>query len=91
MNQINTSFFELFDHVKLNGIYAVEDLHTSYWVDYGGGYKRMGTFNEFSKNLVDSFHAWHSRQANFKMDKYTRTVHSLHYYNSITIVEEGDQ
>jgi len=88
MNQIKTSFLELFDHVKPDGIYAIEDLHTSYWLDYGGGYKRRGTFNEFSKNLVDSLHAWHSRQSFFKIDKYTKTVHSLHYYNSITIIEK---
>ena len=88
MNQIKTSFLELFDHVKEDGIYAIEDLHTSYWLDYGGGYKRMGSFNEFSKNLVDSIHAWHSNQSFFKIDKYTKTVHSLHYYDSITIIEK---
>ncbi len=88
MNQIKTSFLELFDHVKADGIYAIEDLHTSYWLDYGGGYKRIGSFNEFSKNLVDSIHAWHSRQSIFKIDKYTKTIHSLHYYNSITIIEK---
>jgi len=88
MNQITTSFIGLFDHVKENGIYAIEDLHTSYWIDYGGGYKRRGSFNEFSKSLVDSLHAWHSRQSSFKIDKYTKTVHSLHYYDSITIIEK---
>ncbi len=88
MNQIKTSFLELFDHVKAAGVYAIEDLHTSYWLDYGGGYKRRGTFNEFSKNLIDSIHAWHSKQASFKTDHYTRTVHSLHYYDSITIIEK---
>lgn len=88
MNQIKTSFLELFDHVKPDGIYAIEDLHTSYWLDYGGGYKRRGTFNEFSKNIIDSLHAWHSRQRSFKIDKYTRNVHSIHYYNSITVIEK---
>ena len=88
MHQIKTSFLELFDHLKDDGVYAVEDLHTSYWLDYGGGYKRVGTFNEFSKNLIDSIHAWHSRQNSFTIDKYTKTIHSLHYYDSITIIEK---
>lgn len=88
MNQIKTSFLELFDQVKEDGVYAIEDLHTCYWLDYGGGYKRKGTFNEFSKNLIDSLHAWHSRQNAFKIDKYTKTVHSLHFYDSITIIEK---
>lgn len=88
MHQIKTSFLELFDHVKDDGIYAIEDLHTSYWIDYGGGFKRRGSFNEFSKKIIDSIHAWHSRQSYFKMDKYTKTVHSIHYYDSITMVEK---
>jgi 23S rRNA U2552 (ribose-2'-O)-methylase RlmE/FtsJ len=88
MHQIKTSFLELFDHVNDDGIYAIEDLHTSYWIDYGGGLKRKGSFNEFSKNIIDSIHAWHSRQSYFQMDKYTKTVHSMHYYDSITIVEK---
>lgn len=88
MHQIKTSFLELFDHVKEDGIYAIEDLHTCYWLDYGGGYKRKGSFNEFSKNLVDSLHAWYSQQSFFKVDKYTKTIFSLHYYDSITIIEK---
>lgn len=88
MNQINTSFLELFDHVKEDGIYAVEDLHTCYWIDYGGGYKRKGTFNEFSKNIIDSLNAWHSRQSFFKPDNYTKSVHSIHFYDSVTVIEK---
>lgn len=88
MNQINTSFLELFDHVNDNGIYAVEDLHTCYWIDYGGGYKRKGTFNELTKNIIDSLHAWHSKQFYFKADYYTKTVHSIHYYDSLTVIEK---
>ena len=30
-----------------NGIYLCEDLHTSYWPDYGGGYKRRNSFIAF--------------------------------------------
>lgn len=88
MNQMKTSFFELYDHVKEDGIYALEDLHTCYWLDYGGGYRRKGTFNEFSKTIVDSLHAWHSRQSFYKIDKYTKSVFALHYYDSITIIEK---
>jgi hypothetical protein len=33
MHQIKTSFLELFDHVKEDGIYAIEDLHTCYWLE----------------------------------------------------------
>ena len=36
MNQQITSFKTLFPYVKSGGIYIIEDLHTSYWVNYGG-------------------------------------------------------
>ena len=88
MNQLQTTFDELFDHIKPDGIYAAEDLHTCYWLDYGGGYKRSGSFIEYGKNMIDSIHAWHSRQSNFKIDIFTKTVHSLHFYDSILIVEK---
>lgn len=34
--QIN-SFIALFPYVKSGGLYIIEDLHTSYWKEYGGG------------------------------------------------------
>jgi hypothetical protein len=88
MNQLKVTFDELFDHIKADGIYAAEDLHTCYWIDYGGGYKRIGSFIEYSKNLIDSMHAWHSKQPYFKIDKFTKTVHSLHFYDSIVVIEK---
>ena len=88
MNQLKTSFDEMFSHVKADGIYALEDLHTCYWIDYGGGYKRRGSFIEYSKNFIDDLHAWHSLQSSFKINEFTKTIHSLHFYDSILIVEK---
>jgi len=61
--QINT-FEELFPYIHESGIYVCEDMHTSYWWKYGGGYKRRKTFVEYSKNFIDYIHAWHSKQPN---------------------------
>lgn len=49
MNQQIVSFKELYDHIKDDGLYVCEDLHTSYWKNYGGGYKKEKSFIEFSK------------------------------------------
>jgi len=49
--QINT-FEELFPHIDKNGVYLCEDLHTSYRKGAGGGYKKKGTFIEYSKNFI---------------------------------------
>lgn len=53
MNQQINTYLEVFPFVKEDGIFLIEDLHTSYLDEYHGGYKRKGTFIEFSKDLLD--------------------------------------
>jgi hypothetical protein len=86
--QINT-FEELFPSIDKNGVYLCEDLHTSYWRKYGGGYKKSGTFIEYSKNFIDYINAWHSKQLRqLGVSDFTRSVYSLHYYSSILVIEK---
>lgn len=89
MLQQNTTFDVVYSHVKPGGIYLAEDLHTSYWKEFGGGLKKQGTFIEKSKALVDSLHAWHSRDAeSLVVDEFTKTTYSIHFYDSITVFEK---
>lgn len=88
MNQQIISFEELIDHVKDDGVYLGEDLHTSYWMEYGGGHKRRGTFIEYCKNFIDYLNAFHSEQNSLKVNNFTKTVHSVHFYDSIIVIEK---
>ena len=88
MRQQKVTFQELFDHVKEDGVYLCEDLHTSYWTSHGGGLKRGGTFIEFTKGFIDQLHAYHSQQRNFKVNSFTSEADSIHYYNSVVVVEK---
>jgi hypothetical protein len=86
--QIHT-YEELFPHIDPHGVYLCEDLHSSYWPKLGGGYKRRGTFIEYSKNFIDQLNAWHSLQPRrLRVGELTRTAHSLHYYDSILVIEK---
>ena len=86
--QINT-FEELFPCIDKNGIYLCEDLHTSYWPKFGGGYRNPETFVEYSKNFIDHIHAWQSSQSDvLRVTDFTKSVHSLHYYNGILVIEK---
>ena len=86
--QINT-FKALYDHVDENGTFLIEDLHTSYCRDYGGGYKKKKSLIEFSKNYIDKLNAWYSENPKkLKVDEFTKTTHSMHYYNSILVFEK---
>ena len=89
MKQQIASFEELFDHIKEDGIYLCEDMHTSYWLSYGGGHKRRNTFIEYSKNFIDYLNAWHSKQRSLKVNKFTHTAKSLHYYDSVLVIEKS--
>jgi hypothetical protein len=88
MVQQIVTYEELFDHISEDGVYLVEDLHTSYWIGFGGGYKRRGTFIERSKNFIDYINAWHSEQKGLAINGFTRSVHSVHYYDSIVVVHK---
>ena len=86
MKQQITTFQELYDKVKDDGVYLIEDLHTSYMKFYGGGYKKSRSFIEFSKNFIDKLHAWHTKKV--PVDNFTRSTHSLHFYDSILVLEK---
>lgn len=88
MQQQIVSFEELYAKVKPNGIYLCEDTMTSYWLEYGGGFRRRGTFIEYSKRFVDSIHAWHSGQADFKKDHLTASLASVAFYDGIVVLEK---
>ena len=88
MDQLKITFEEMYDWVADDGVYLAEDLHTSYWTDYGGGYHRPNTFIEYCKNLVDQLNAWHSTQKKFQVDGFTKTTHSIHFYDSIVVFEK---
>jgi 23S rRNA U2552 (ribose-2'-O)-methylase RlmE/FtsJ len=85
--QINT-FEVLYSAIDSSGVYLCEDLHTSYWPKYGGGYKNKNSFIENSKNLIDQLNAFHSREKDFSVDNFTKSAHSLHFYDSVLVIEK---
>jgi len=89
MKQQITTFEELFSHIDTNGVYLCEDLHTSYWPEWGGGYKKRGTFIEYSKGFIDYINAWHSvRSRSLNVTEFTKSVHSCHYYSGVLVIEK---
>jgi len=93
MAQQITTFEELFPRISSDGLYVCEDLHTSYWSEYGGGYRKQGTFIEFSKSLIDQLNAWHNREntPGLEVDDFTQSTFSMHYYDSIMVIEKRER
>lgn len=87
--QINT-FRAMYPITKTPGIYLVEDLHTNYWNEYGGGLRKQGTFIELAKDLTDQLNAWHSRDTeSLRVDEFTKCTQSMHFYDSIIVFEKN--
>jgi hypothetical protein len=90
MPQQIATFEELYPHVQPNGVYLCEDIHTSFLTEYGGGYRREGTFLEYGKALVDRLHGWYSQDpARLTVDVFTRTTYALHFYDSVLVVDKS--
>lgn len=89
MNQQISTFEAIFDHIKPGGVYMCEDLHTSYWPAYDGGYRKPDTFIEYIKNYIDKLNAYWSQDPNLKPDKYTTGMNSIHFYDSIVVIEKA--
>lgn len=90
MPHIHRSFAHLYHHPRFdpNGVYLVEDLHTAYWPEFGGGYRREGSFIETAKAQIDELHAHHARGA-FQPTPFTSATLSMHIYDSMVVYERG--
>lgn len=90
MRQQIATVEELFGTVADDGVLLVEDTHTSYWREYGGGLRAPHSFMEFAKQLVDELNAWHTRDPHsFAPGAFTRSARSMHFYDSVVVIEKG--
>lgn len=91
MLQQIVTFKEVYPKIALRGVYLCEDVHTSYWIKYGGGVRRKGTFIEFTKRLIDDLQSYHSEQdSRLSPSTFTKTTNSIHFYDSIVVIEKGN-
>ncbi len=88
MNHIVASFEFLYPLMEKNGVYLVEDLHTAYWAEFGGGLHEPNSFIERCKTFIDELNADHSRGA-VPISAFSRTTLSMHFYDSVVVFERG--
>jgi SAM-dependent methyltransferase len=88
MADVTASFEFLYPRIAPGGVYIVEDLHTAYWDEFGGGLRRDGSFIERCKSLIDHLNADHAR-GQIAPTEFTRTTLSMHFYDSVVVFERG--
>lgn len=84
------SFNILYDKVSPNGVYLVEDTHTSYWSEFGGGLKQDNSFIEFAKSKIDELNAVHTRGA-LPISTFTKSTEYIAFYDSIVVFKKRPQ
>jgi len=101
MHHVIATFQHLYEKVDRNGVYMVEDMHTSYWSDWGGGLRRPGTFIELCKGLIDELNSDHingvllppgvatDAPPDFRPTAFTHQTRSMHIYDSVIAFEKG--
>lgn len=89
MDQQTTSFLHLWPHLRNRGLYIVEDVHTSYWPGFGGGYRASTSFIEFAKDLIDRMHSWYTEdEAAFPLDPMAREIGAIRFHDSLVVIEK---
>jgi hypothetical protein len=77
----------LFPLLQDGGVFLVEDCHTSYWSDFGGGLRKPDTFIEWAKLRVDDLHSRHERSID-NHSVWATEVDGLHVYDSVVVLEK---
>lgn len=87
------SFKTLFPLLKSGGIYAIEDLQTSYWKVFGGSSTDLSnpsTSMGFLKGLIDGLNYMELELPGYQPTYFDKHVVSMHFYHNLAFIYKGD-
>ena len=87
------TFKMLFPKLKDGGVYAVEDIQTSYWEDYGGDSKDLNNSKKamnFIKSLTDCLNHQEIVSENYQETYFDKKIVSIHFYHNLIFIHKGD-
>jgi hypothetical protein len=77
----------LFPLLNDNGIFIIEDTHTSYWTEFGGGLHDPESFVEWTKPRVDDLHSRHHRDID-RTSIWATDLNGIHWYDSVVVLDK---
>lgn len=87
-SDVITTFKFFFPKIKENGIYIIEDLGTSYWPQFGGGFEGNTSMN-FLKRLTDCLNHKEFLIEDYNPNYFDENIASLHFYRNVAIIYKG--
>lgn len=89
MAHIDTSLRVLYPMLSMGGTYMIEDLHTSYWRKWGGGFRAKGNFFNTVRHMVDDMHRWYHSKGQ-KLPELEGQLTGIHVHDSIVVLDKDE-
>lgn len=93
-DHIISTFEALFPRLRGGGKYVVEDLHASYWKDFGGGFRKPDAAMEYFKGLVDGLNGDSFADTpdlpateRARLEGFGRAATRVSFYDSVLVIE----
>ena len=87
MEQQIVTIETLFPLLNDGGLFIVEDTHTSYWPEFGGGLGDAASFVEWSKHRIDDLHSRHHVGID-RATVWATDVDGMHWYDSVVVLDK---
>jgi hypothetical protein len=88
MELTSLSLRVLFPHLSHSGVYMIEDLHTAYWREFGGGVRNEHNFFNRVRDIIDDMHHWY-HGAGAKKSLTGDSCSAIHIHDSIVVLEKN--
>ncbi len=84
------TFLILFPLLRPGGIYAVEDVQTSYWPGWGGGIDNPKSSMAFFKKLVDGLNYAEFPIENYQPSYFDKAIVEIAFFHNLVLIRKGN-
>ncbi|MFC6638503.1 class I SAM-dependent methyltransferase [Sulfitobacter sp. JBTF-M27] len=79
----------LFPMLTEGGTYMIEDLHTSYYPRFGGGFRAPTNFFNTVRHMIDDMHSWYHGKKELSIPEQAQEFNGLHIHDSIVVIDKA--
>ena len=87
-----STFYMMWQYVKPDGWYIIEDLQTSYWPNHGGKLHDVNsslTSMGFLKSLIDGLNWQEIHQPTYSPSAFEQEITGMHFYHNLVFLRKG--